>query len=175
MTKTCTKCNIEKPIEEFKQKNRKLVGGVVKVTLSSCKKCYKKHYTGKYPKTINTPRQPKTPKYSKEEAQAKAKLVQKKQTSKRVERHRMYLYEYLSVRSCVDCGCSNWIVLEFDHLPQYEKFCNISEMHQKSLTRIKAEIEKCEVVCSNCHTIRSFKRSGAWRLTFEETLNPLNL
>lgn len=167
-TKTCTKCNIQKPIEEFKQKNRKLKSGTVRVTLSSCKKCYKKHYTGKYPKTINTPRQPKTAKYT------HAERI-KRRSDRRVLRHRQFIYEYLSVRSCVDCGCSNWIVLEFDHLPEYEKTCNISEMHQMSLDRIKAEIAKCEVVCSNCHTIRSFKQSGAWRLTFEETLNPLNL
>ncbi|UYL87865.1 HNH endonuclease [Gordonia phage Malisha] len=64
---------------------------------------------------------------------------------------------------CVDCG---WAVhpraLEFDHLPGSGKVQNIAHMVANttySLDDIKAEIAKCEVVCANCHRIRTYDRA----------------
>lgn len=142
-TKTCTKCNETKLLEDFKQKNRQQSSGVVKVIQATCKKCYNKLYTGR--------------------------LADK--NGWRAKRYRSFIYDYLSCRLCVDCGYSNWIALEFDHLPQYQKLSDISSMTQLSLDRIQAEIAKCEVVCSNCHSIRSFKRSGAWRIQMDNEKN----
>jgi hypothetical protein len=30
---------------------------------------------------------------------------------------------------------------------------------------VRAEIAKCEVVCSNCHRRRTYDRQGSWRVT----------
>jgi hypothetical protein len=62
---------------------------------------------------------------------------------------------------CVDCGESNHIVLDFDHLR--DKKYNISRMIHDgfSWSAIKKEIAKCEVVCANCHRIRTHNRLTA--------------
>lgn len=59
---------------------------------------------------------------------------------------------------CADCGENNHIVLDFDHLR--DKKYNISRMVHDgfSVKAIKKEIEKCEVVCANCHRIRTYNR-----------------
>lgn len=59
---------------------------------------------------------------------------------------------------CVDCGEKNHIVLDFDHL-QNKKY-NISRMIHDGFSweAIKKEIAKCEVVCANCHRIRTHIR-----------------
>jgi hypothetical protein len=59
---------------------------------------------------------------------------------------------------CVDCGENNHIVLDFDHLSN--KKYNVSRMIHDgfSWAAIKKEISKCEVVCSNCHRIRTHNR-----------------
>jgi hypothetical protein len=59
---------------------------------------------------------------------------------------------------CVDCGINNHIILDFDHL--HDKKYNISRMIHDgfSWAAIKKEIAKCEVVCANCHRIRTHNR-----------------
>lgn len=63
-------------------------------------------------------------------------------------------------RGCADCGYREHpAALEFDHRPGEEKSFNIGEkMGCYSLTRIMEEIAKCEVVCANCHAIRTVER-----------------
>jgi transposase len=71
-----------------------------------------------------------------------------------------YIQEYKQGKSCTDCkeNYPYWI-LEFDHLR--DKKFNISEYSAKtiSLKIIKEEINKCEIVCSNCHKNRTYLRS----------------
>lgn len=63
----------------------------------------------------------------------------------------------MKARPCADCGetyppC----VMEFDHLPGTEKLGTISTMvHSMAWDAVLVEIEKCEVVCANCHRIRT--------------------
>lgn len=67
-------------------------------------------------------------------------------------------------RPCTDCKNSYPpFVMDFDHLGHEKKIFNISHMrrHKMSFDKIKAEILKCEVVCSNCHRIRSNSRQPA--------------
>lgn len=72
---------------------------------------------------------------------------------------------HLNGKSCVDCGNETKAVLQFDHLRDKHK--NISFLVSKaySIKMIKEEIEKCEIVCANCHTLRTFKRSNSYRLS----------
>lgn len=62
---------------------------------------------------------------------------------------------------CADCGEINPIVLDFDHL--HDKKYNISRMIHDGFSwkAILKEIEKCEVVCANCHRIRTHNRLTA--------------
>ena len=68
------------------------------------------------------------------------------------------LSEIKKLSGCVDCGITNHIVLDFDHLR--DKKYNISRMIHDgfSWAAIKKEISKCEVVCANCHRVRTHNR-----------------
>ena len=76
------------------------------------------------------------------------------------ERIRAYITTYLKANPCVDCGETDAIVLEFDHLK--DKDFNISDAARKgvSIKKLKDEIAKCEVRCSNCHRRKTYERSG---------------
>lgn len=63
---------------------------------------------------------------------------------------------------CADCGevFPVW-VMHWDHLPGSTKVGNVSEMVGSRSRRITtAELEKCELVCANCHVMRTISRSG---------------
>jgi hypothetical protein len=63
---------------------------------------------------------------------------------------------------CTDC-CRSYpfYVMDFDHISD-DKICNVSQManHDYPMSRILAEIAKCELVCSNCHRHRTYIRRG---------------
>lgn len=65
---------------------------------------------------------------------------------------------------CVDCGYNkNSYALEFDHkdntgIPYSGKSKTVASLMYYSWERILKEISKCEVVCCNCHAIRTFER-----------------
>lgn len=61
--------------------------------------------------------------------------------------------------ACLDCGNSDWRVLDFDHVAD-NKDDSVSNMLKNghSWDTIEAEIAKCEPVCSNCHRIRTYER-----------------
>ena len=54
---------------------------------------------------------------------------------------------------CENCGYNRCIeALEFHHLdPEQKDFQFSGNGHCKSWTRVKAELDKCILVCSNCH------------------------
>ena len=67
-------------------------------------------------------------------------------------------FTWLSDKSCIDCGISDIRVLEFDHV-RGVKAGNISKMlGAVSRERLLEELEKCDIVCANCHRIRTAKQ-----------------
>lgn len=88
------------------------------------------------------------------------KIIEKKQRDVSIIKKRIFVQEAKD-RPCMDCG-NNYpkICMDFDHL-QNKKF-NISWAVNKGVGffRLKKEIEKCEVVCSNCHRIRTHNRAN---------------
>jgi hypothetical protein len=64
---------------------------------------------------------------------------------------------------CMDCKIKYPpYVMQFDHRSGLPKFMDISTMVQKNfkLDKILKEIAKCDVVCANCHAIRTYKQKG---------------
>lgn len=60
---------------------------------------------------------------------------------------------------CADCGIEYpFYVMEFDHIDPKQKEYSIAGMTNASWTKIKAEIQKCELICANCHAIRTYNR-----------------
>ena len=93
----------------------------------------------------------------------RAAMIERSAIHKKSHREtvRNYVLAYLKDHPCVDCGETDPIVLEFDHLR--DKVFNISEASKYGFDRIKEEIDKCEVRCANCHrrkTYLQFKRFG---------------
>jgi len=66
---------------------------------------------------------------------------------------------------CADCGLSfPYYVMDFDHRPGPVKcfnLANVAGQTRISLARLEAEIAKCDVVCANCHRIRTHERRKA--------------
>ena len=75
-----------------------------------------------------------------------------------IERNREFVNE-IKAKGCVDCGLDDIRVMEFDHLG--DKVGNIADMvvAPVGLEKLAAEVEKCEVVCANCHRIRTYERA----------------
>ena len=73
-----------------------------------------------------------------------------------------FLIAYFEEHPCVDCGESDPVVLEFDHLRDKE-FTIGTALTKRTWRAILEEIEKCEVVCANCHRRRTARRRGTLR------------
>ena len=74
------------------------------------------------------------------------------------ERNKALIIRIKSV-PCMDCG--NRFpphVMDFDHV-RGEKLMTVSGLGGTSTSRVLREIEKCDIVCANCHRIRTHVRS----------------
>ncbi len=62
---------------------------------------------------------------------------------------------------CADCGgIFPFYVMDFDHRDGEEKKAHISQMvTQMNLPQLLNEMEKCDVVCANCHRVRTYERN----------------
>ena len=83
-----------------------------------------------------------------------------------------YLIDFFGTHPCADCGETDPIVLEFDHLRD-KRFAIGPELQNRNWESVLAEIEKCDVVCANCHRRRTARRRGTLRavLTLDKPLN----
>jgi len=70
-----------------------------------------------------------------------------------------FVEDYKKERECEDCGEGFYRCLQFHHRNPEEKFKGVSEMADLnySIERIKDEIEKCDLVCANCHRKRHYE------------------
>lgn len=80
---------------------------------------------------------------------------------KEIAQLRQLVLDYLLTHPCVDCGISDPIVLEFDHV-RGKKLFNISDGIKNTKPRkvLFDEIAKCEVRCANCHKRKTAKDYG---------------
>ena len=74
------------------------------------------------------------------------------------------LVAYFNDHPCVDCGMTDIRALQFDHRdPTTKEFSVSLGLVQKySWKRLSKEIEKCDVRCASCHTIRTAQQFGFW-------------
>lgn len=66
----------------------------------------------------------------------------------------------LKERPCKDCKVQYpRYVMEYDHLPGHHKKFNLSQVPSSAtISEVLEEIKKCEVVCANCHRLRTYNR-----------------
>lgn len=151
-TKTCTACHQELPIDQFAPRS-----GAPGKTISHCRDCKRARQRVTY---NNNP--------------IRRKQIRSANTAKNTS-NADYVDTYLETHPCVDCGETDAIVLEFDHV-RGKKQGNIADMVRRGMSRkrIEAEIAKCEVRCANCHRRVTAKRAG-WRTAEPTTPTQLTL
>ena len=67
---------------------------------------------------------------------------------------------------CVECGKTfHFAAMDFDHVRGVKRG-NVSTMASKtfSLETLRAEMAKCDVICANCHRIRTYERKTGKRV-----------
>lgn len=77
------------------------------------------------------------------------------------ERNRDYVRKIKESNPCIDCGqIYHYSQMDFDHV-RGEKRYNVATIANTlaSINTIKKEIAKCELVCANCHRLRTWKRT----------------
>lgn len=159
--KTCTSCKAPKPLSEFNKQARSPDG-----FNTQCKKCISDYRKDKYNERKAQGLEPTTAQWQRDN---KDKL-----NAIRAEKRRE-IRDYIRLGKvgipCTDCGgtfpptCMDW-----DHLDASAKEFNISGDSTRELysyDKIDAEIKKCELVCSNCHRIRTAIRRGDPPLEYE--------
>ena len=139
-TKRCTSCDEVKPIDAFTLRRRRNLQP--DTMCRSCRSVYgKEHYAANKARYIA--------------------LAAERTRKKRLVRT-AYLIEYFEQHPCVDCGETDPLVLEFDHLR--DKAFDIGQGFEwRPWQVVLDEIAKCEVVCGNCHARRTAFRRGSVR------------
>jgi hypothetical protein len=148
--KRCTKCRKTKPLTEFYQRPSRSsspdkAGAVL--YRSDCKSCHravmKKNSRAHYRDNTD---------------------YYRKRNRKRAREIMAFIRQFKEDRpTCADCGLDHpWWRLDFDHLDGSEKTACISQSGSRgwSIERVLEEMEKCEVVCANCHRDRTHARNG---------------
>jgi transposase len=90
---------------------------------------------------------------------------QKEKTRDRTNRNRTILkrklWDIKEKNGCEDCKekYPHWM-LDFDHKPGFKKIDSPTQMLQKySWEKALQELNKCDIVCANCHRIRTYQRN----------------
>jgi hypothetical protein len=67
--------------------------------------------------------------------------------------------QQIKSRPCADCGVQYpYYVMDFDHREGEKKIFEMNRVSYVSMRAIKQELEKCDVVCANCHRERTHQR-----------------
>jgi len=121
--KTCTKCNIKKDESDFVYKNKSK--GVRQSICKECQKSYKlKHY------------------YKNKDAHYKRNKITEDKLKKYADDIKM--------KGCTLCDEKEISCMDFHHLR--DKSDVVAKIiKQGSIKKLKEEIEKCVVLCANCH------------------------
>ena len=138
--KICKKCNNQKPLEDFVKKSKSKDGyGIY------CKQCEYEWNKKSYYRTSGSRN-----KY----------LIERR---RRIAKERDELIRSLNLK-CKICGFNHPAALDFHHINPKEKFKTVSDLKWSGCSHetFIAEIEKCDVLCSNCHRIEHWneKLSG---------------
>lgn len=81
-------------------------------------------------------------------------------------RHRKEIKDYLdrlkSYSSCLNCPEDHIATLEFHHRDPRKKDISVALAAAQgwSLERVKKEVEKCNILCANCHRKLHYKKKG---------------
>jgi hypothetical protein len=123
----CNKCKVNKNIDKFPFKNK-----LKNIKHGSCLECWKE---------------------IRKESYEKNKSVTLKRNKKNIAKTREWYHEYKSTLKCSKCSENHPACLEFHHRDSSTKDQEVSIMLRGTISKenLMKEIEKCDVLCSNCH------------------------
>jgi hypothetical protein len=144
--RTCTACGQAKQLEAFRFRDK--AAGRRRHVCSSCFAAYRReHYVAN-----------------------RAAYIKRNNQNSRLRRRALKsrVWAYLAEHPCVDCGESDPLILELDHIDPAEKVDTIYRLvHDAySWATIRAELEKCAARCANCHRRRTAAQFGWARQRF---------
>jgi len=79
--------------------------------------------------------------------------------SGKLQKKRAFINNYKLSLGCRICGYKEHpVALELNHIDPLTKSFQIAQaLASYSMEKIKAELEKCEVLCANCHQIHTYE------------------
>lgn len=125
MKKVCTSCRNEKSLSDFRKDKQRKDG-----YQSHCKQCARERHKSAYA--------------------SKYKVKHKESADVRRARTIQLILEYKLAHPC-QCGETEPVCLDFHHLDMSEKDFIISQNKNRSWESLQSELQKCVVLCSNCH------------------------
>lgn len=144
ITRKCDHCKETKNIEEFNWQYKAL--GIRHDTCRECMKWFVRRYF---------------------QGDAHDEHLKNVNERKKVAREvaRQYMWDYLLTHPCISCGESDPRILEFHHRDAAQKDKDVAKMVGEGLSvgRLQREMDKCDVLCSNCHRKVTMKERGHWR------------
>lgn len=143
--KTCKKCNQQKPLDRFSTFKSRNGEERKRGECWDCRNQYAKDNFERLQKWRHEFNQQNKTKKQERAAKVRAEI-------------KAYIDGVKSV-PCMDCGGSfPPVCMDFDHIQP--KFMSIAKMYSQvyKLDLIKLEIQKCEIVCANCHRLRTQRR-----------------
>lgn len=77
-------------------------------------------------------------------------------------------------RPCEDCGGSfHFSAMQYDHRPGSKKIFNLANgAFRSGIHAIEDEISKCDIVCANCHALRTFNRKQPRSRVVQRLVHP---
>jgi len=126
-TKKCNKCEIDKPLSDFTKNKAKKSG-----YNSYCKTCNKSYQKKHYEDNKND-------------------YIQKKNNRKKLLKE--FVNSIKGEAKCSHCPEDDIACLDFHHIDDKDKDFNIGLAVNRgvSIETLQKEIDKCEILCSNCH------------------------
>lgn len=136
MTYKCRTCGIDKRVEDYHRSRRKS-----RPVQWDCKPCKKEHDRVRY---TTDPRK-------------------KELNSRRKREFKDRLDEIKSRQGCKYCDEKDPCCLDFHHINQSLKVFEISRHGSMAWKSVVAEVEKCEVLCANCHRkLHAGRNMASW-------------
>lgn len=133
--KTCTTCHQMKPLDGYQNATDGLLG-----KRSRCRECTAGHDRAR-----------------RDDPEKRAEYAAR--NSRVAGEFREWLWAEKS-KPCTDCGGTfHPVAMDYDHLPGFVKEFEIGMAAAgRSRAAVLAEMAKCELVCANCHRVRTHQR-----------------
>ena len=130
MNKKCGTCLIEKDTSEFNRDKNRPDGYYYQ-----CKACRKLYYNNYYATSYGD----------------KQRAAERRRDAIKRSKIKTIILEYKKSKTCSMCSEADPVCLQFHHRDPKIKDFTIAGSHRRSWNSIESEINKCIILCANCH------------------------